>query len=585
MERKRSFIMRLFTTLFALLLAILTVAGFGIYVYARQVVGEEFIRLNQANLQQVASNTGSALMEALTLGKQIAVNSRLLALSELPQEEARKEAQSILNDLVTEYNATHTNNRSLMDVFVLGFEGLHVSAYNSETVSAEELFADPLCAPLLAGEKELVLLPTQYNEGGAGVMRYTFQIVFPMEDLFTAEQKGLVVLDLSELNLYSQYQSFDQSGVYMAVISRDGSILSSQEKQLIGMDYGYDVQRLIEIARYAQVSRRVREGEFQLCERIPGTDWFLVERIPEEVAFEPLTQVRNVILAIIVACGALALGVLVLTARRLLRRVARINGKMEQVIEGDLTVRIPVERNDEFGLIEHEFNAMVEEIARLIEQVRKGEQQKRLAELDFLQAEINPHFIHNTLTSIRFMLEMGKNQEAGEMIFYFSRLLRQSLSRSDEFIALREELDTLESYVNLQKFRYKDTFEVSYDLASDTLTAKVPALILQPIVENAIFHGAGRELIHILISSRREEDDLILRVEDDGVGMPRELQETVLQKDVQINRVGLRNVHDRLQLNYGKEFGLSVSDREGHGTVITFRLPFNRGQKTGEGET
>ena len=171
------------------------------------------------------------------------------------------------------------------------------------------------------------------------------------------------------------------------------------------------------------------------------------------------------------------------------------------------------------------------------------------------------------------------------MIFYFSRLLRQSLSRSDEFIALREELDTLESYVNLQKFRYKDTFEVSYDLASDTLTAKVPALILQPIVENAIFHGAGRELIHILISSRREEDDLILRVEDDGVGMPRELQETVLQKDVQINRVGLRNVHDRLQLNYGKEFGLSVSDREGHGTVITFRLPFNRGQKTGEGET
>lgn len=93
MERKRSFIMRLFTTLFALLLAILTVAGFGIYVYARQVVGEEFIRLNQANLQQVASNTGSALMEALTLGKQIAVNSRLLALSELPQEEARKKPE------------------------------------------------------------------------------------------------------------------------------------------------------------------------------------------------------------------------------------------------------------------------------------------------------------------------------------------------------------------------------------------------------------------------------------------------------------------------------------------------------------
>src|SRR5699024_4214318 len=125
----------------------------------------------------------------------------------------------------------------------------------------------------------------------------------------------------------------------------------------------------------------------------------------------------------------------------------------------------PVEHSDEFGRIESEFNSMVAEIDRLIREVRQGEQQKRLAELDFLQAQINPHFIHNTLTSIRFMLEMGKVREAGEMIFYFSKLLRRTISRSNEFITLEEEVRTLEDYVNLQKFRYQDSFEASYDIS------------------------------------------------------------------------------------------------------------------------
>ena len=320
-----------------------------------------------------------------------------------------------------------------------------------------------------------------------------------------------------------------------------------------------------------------------MCERISGTDWYLVEWLDSAIAFEPLTQVGSVIMAIIALCGVLLFCALSLTARRLQQRVNRINDKMEQVIQGDLSVRIPVEHSDEFGRIESEFNSMVAEIDRLIREVRQGEQQKRLAELDFLQAQINPHFIHNTLTSIRFMLEMGKVREAGEMIFYFSKLLRRTISRSNEFITLEEEVRTLEDYVNLQKFRYQDSFEASYDISPQTLNARVPALILQPVVENAIFHSVGRSMVHISISARREDSQLILVVEDDGVGMSRELRETVLHKDVQVNRVGLRNVHDRIQLNYGKEYGLAITEREGHGTRVTFRLPFQESESDGKG--
>lgn len=577
MTLRRTFIVRLFCVLFVSLLAILITAGAGIYTFARQVVGQEFIRLNQASLRQLAAATGRSLTEIRSFGERVAVNSSLLGISDLSGEEGRKGAQSILNDLLNEYNTIHTYNRSMMNLYVMDAQGSYVSAYNADGTILEGLQGDPRCKPLFLGEADMAMLPTRYNSQGQGVMTYSFQMAFAMADLLTGDSRGFVVLELSELTLYQQYRSFQKGDVRLAVISPEGAILSGQDKSAIGEPYGYDAETLAELTGRSQVDRRIVDGKFYLSERIPGTDWLLVEQLPAAAAFEPLTQVRNRIFILIAVSGILALWVLILTARRILRRVVNIKDKMEQVIGGDLSVRVPVGRGDEFGRIETAFNAMVAEIEQLIETVRQGEQQKRRAELDFLQAQINPHFIHNTLTSIRFMLEMDKSAEAGEMIFYFSRLLRQTLSRSGEFIALREELETLESYISLQKFRYKDAFEVAFRIPEETLEARVPTLILQPVVENAIFHSVGHERVHISIRARREGARLILVVEDDGVGMPRELRESVLHKDVQINRVGLRNVHDRVQLNYGREFGLAVTGGEGQGTTITFTLPFDEG--------
>lgn len=576
--RRSVFIARLFAVLFALLLVVQIAAGLGIYSYARRVVGEEFIRLNRSSLQQVADATARTLSEVRTFGERVAVNSTMLELAERSDEQARKEARRLLNNLMTEY-MSRTNSISLMETCVLGNGGLRAAAYNTDEFSLDALRQDERLAPLLADETDQAMLPTHVSAQGTGVMVYTFQMVLRMDDLFSGETKGLVVLDLSELILCQQYSTYQKEGVTFWVVDSDGTIVSSKDKGKIGTYCGYTPQELENIARNEQ---SLKDG-FILCERISGTDWYLVEWLDSAIAFEPLTQVGSVIMAIIALCGVLLFCALSLTARRLQQRVNRINDKMEQVIQGDLSVRIPVEHSDEFGRIESEFNSMVAEIDRLIREVRQGEQQKRLAELDFLQAQINPHFIHNTLTSIRFMLEMGKVREAGEMIFYFSKLLRRTISRSNEFITLEEEVRTLEDYVNLQKFRYQDSFEASYDISPQTLNARVPALILQPVVENAIFHSVGRSMVHISISARREDSQLILVVEDDGVGMSRELRETVLHKDVQVNRVGLRNVHDRIQLNYGKEYGLAITEREGHGTCVTFRLPFQESESDGKG--
>ena len=204
------------------------------------------------------------------------------------------------------------------------------------------------------------------------------------------------------------------------------------------------------------------------------------------------------------------------------------------------------------------------------------QQEKLSNQLKYLKAQINPHFIYNTLSSIRFLLEMDKVQEAGEMVFYFSKLLRQTLSRSVEFIPLGEELDTLKCYVELQHLRYPDTFDYSCEVDEALRDNTLPKLLLQPVVENSIFHGVGRHKIHIRLRGWLEGDTLILRVEDDGVGISKDKIDQVMNKDLQINRVGLKNVQERIRLNYGPGYGLTVTGGPAGGTVVTFRLPRTR---------
>ena len=314
---------------------------------------------------------------------------------------------------------------------------------------------------------------------------------------------------------------------------------------------------------------------FVVCAPIAGTQWMLVMHTPTRHVFGTLWGLRNVSLMLTLGCGLAAVVLVLLSARRISLRTRRIRDAMEAVVQGNLSVRIPVEADDEFGQIEAGFNTMVAETGRLIDEVRQSERQKHIAQMDFLHAQINSHFIHNTLTSIRFMLEMERVKEAGEMIFYFSRLLRQTLSRSTEFIPLREELDTLKSYVMLQSYRYQNTFEAHFDFAEETLEASVPVLILQPVVENAIFHGASQHYSHIYIRSFCQGNHLIVTVRDDGVGIPQEKLDKIFKKDASLNRVGLRNVHQRIQLTYGEEYGLSVDSQPGHGTEVRFTLPMN----------
>lgn len=287
-----------------------------------------------------------------------------------------------------------------------------------------------------------------------------------------------------------------------------------------------------------------------------------------------------------VASTALALTLAVLAAwglaGSLVKPITGLQELMKAVEGGDLTVRFDGRADDEVGRLGRGFNTMIEEIRHLIEEVHEVYQSKREAELQVLQEQIKPHFLYNTLDTIHWMAEEHGAQDIAALVHALTRLFRIGLSKGRETITLRQECDHVESYLFIQKVRYEDQFDYALRVPDDLLETPVLRLLLQPLVENALYHGVknGQKSGRIEVRVRRDEAFLVLEIEDNGPGMPLETRE-------QINRrldsgegidggtaSGLFNVDGRLKLAWGRRYGITLLPRAEGGTVVQVRHPW-----------
>ncbi|MGN1128857.1 MAG: sensor histidine kinase, partial [Candidatus Flemingiibacterium sp.] len=230
----------------------------------------------------------------------------------------------------------------------------------------------------------------------------------------------------------------------------------------------------------------------------------------------------------------------------------------------------------ELQLISDSFGQMTWMIRSLMEKNRREEETLRKTELRALQAQINPHFLYNTLDSIQWMCERGKNESAVNMVSALARLFRISISRGHELIPIRDELRHAESYLIIQKYRYSDRFSYRFETdpgLDDFLCNKIT---LQPLVENAIYHGI-EPLVdegEIIISTKSDGDDILLTVSDNGVGMTPEQVESLLKKErSDSSGIGIKNVSDRIKIYFGERYGITVESEPDVGTKITVRIP------------
>ena len=222
---------------------------------------------------------------------------------------------------------------------------------------------------------------------------------------------------------------------------------------------------------------------------------------------------------------------------------------------------------------------MVKQLRQLTDDIVKEQEEKRKSELDALQSQINPHFLYNTLDSIMWMIEAEKYEDAISMVQALSRLFRISLSKGKNIITIGEELQHAKNYLDIQKYRYKNKFTSYFEIEEGIEKYKTIKLIIQPLIENAIYYGM--EYMdgdgEIYVRAYTKDSDLFIEVEDNGLGMQKEQVENILTDGTRIRSkgsgIGIRNVHQRIQLYFGTEYGLEILSEPDEGTTVRIHLP------------
>ncbi|AEC02586.1 integral membrane sensor signal transduction histidine kinase [Parasphaerochaeta coccoides DSM 17374] len=288
---------------------------------------------------------------------------------------------------------------------------------------------------------------------------------------------------------------------------------------------------------------------------------------------------------IVVLVLAVTFGLIVVLSHSITRPVNRIIAHIRRMPDSGFSYDASIETSkDEFAGIGKTLNEMSTRIQELLEITGQMYEQKQRQEIALLQSQVNPHFLYNTLESIRWMAKVQKNKGIEEMTRSLSNLLKQLSKGTDERIFLANELELVRDYVAIQQIRYVGTFDFIVDMPGNVAHAMILKFSLQPIVENAIYHGIepSGEFGTITVTCRHEGDVLEIIVEDDGVGMEETLVDS-LQKKLKRNSVsqfsgiGMSNVHERLRLTYGEEYGLAVTSRPGQGTRVTITVPWEDG--------
>ena len=235
-----------------------------------------------------------------------------------------------------------------------------------------------------------------------------------------------------------------------------------------------------------------------------------------------------------------------------------------------------IEGTAEITSLTESFEHMVVQIKELVEKVRQEEVTLRKTELKALQAQINPHFLYNTLDAIAWLCEEERHKDAVEMVNSLAKLFRISISRGHELITIEKEMQHAKSYLKIQNFRYKNQFTYSFDVDEECLNYLCNKITLQPIIENAIYHGIDRMVDEgkINIGIHQKGDRIIFTVEDNGVGMTEEQCEEILHKDAGDRvGIGIKNVNDRIKIYFGEEYGLTIQSELDEGTRVTISMP------------
>ena len=581
--RNTSITLKLCLLLISLTIGIAVIVGVGSIKDADNIVQPEMGKLNYEILSEISDNISILLLNIEEIGTTITEDNKLNKIlskkniDEIDDAEFILESNSYVDGILNEQVWKNGNYNIKPELYIIAENGMNFSTYSKNKYDIESVKNEEWYNQILEANGKNVLISSFEDEDGIGPYKVIFRMGRTITDLITGEFLGVLVTDVSEKMLYDRYSKLLKDGRDIYVIDYEGSIISSKDKRLIGENYykNIDYGKYSRVEEWYSIFERDSKEYMKIESTLSKYDWRIVEEIPLEIIRQPIKEITEKFLLTIILVIITTFFAMYAISLWITNPIIRIKETIEKVMAGDLKAKIKVERYDEIGVLEESFNNMISWLDESIEEIKEQEKEKRMAELSFLQAQINPHFLYNTLSGARFLVSMNKTKEAEEMLYRFSKVLRNILPKASEMISIREEVEIIKDYIELQKIRYPEGFEVEFAIDDNVLDYKVPALILQPIVENAIFYSMENVEGKGVISINAYEDikDVKIEILDNGKGMSTTEINNIFEKKEGINRVGLINVHERLQLCFGKDYGIEILSEEGRGTVVIFKLP------------
>ncbi|MFE5318838.1 sensor histidine kinase [Paenibacillus sp. NPDC056579] len=326
------------------------------------------------------------------------------------------------------------------------------------------------------------------------------------------------------------------------------------------------------------LSRLTVDGQdyFYSTVPIPRVGWKVIELVPQTELMGQLNRIKYQSFLWLFALFAVFTMVFVVLMLRFTGPIRGLLHSMNRLGQGDFNAQVHVRGEDEIAKLGVHFNRMTANLRGLIDKLSEEQKRKEAAKFQALQAQINPHFLFNTLNSIKWMAVLSGSQHVSQMITKLGKLLQFTMKNDGEIITLEEEFTYLQDYLDLQKIRFHDNVQIETHLPETLKRCGILKFTLQPIVENSIIHG-NRTPLAICISASETNGDLVLIVKDNGKGMSEEklneVKAALQPEHARYNGIGIGNVHERLRMHYGEGYGVELQSNEAEGTAVTIRMP------------
>ena len=402
-------------------------------------------------------------------------------------------------------------------------------------------------------------------------------------DITTAgeTESGVLLVDMnfSGIEQICKNVNLGETG-YIYLVDRDGEIIYHPRQQLIYSNL--EKENNLKIVTYEDgtyIDKLDGRKRLTTVKTLGYTGWKIVGVTPMNETFANSSQIILFIFFVIFLAIILLIFANIFISSKIADPIKALEKSVKELEEGSQNVDIVIGGSYEIQHLGKTIKSMVEQMHRLMDSIMIEQELKRQSELDALQAQINPHFLYNTLDSIVWMVENEKHKEAITMVTSLAGFFRISLSKGKNIISVKDELKHAENYITIQHMRFKDKFKFNINAENEVLNFATMKLVIQPLIENAVYHGM--EFMdgdgEITVNAYKKDNELYIDIIDNGMGIPPEIVETLLTHESKTkgkgSGVGLKNVQERIQIYFGKEYGLTILSEPDEGTLIRIHLP------------